>query len=619
MQIKDLRVASAPPLTSPLQAYLHSLHTQFRDFNAGRVATYIPELAHADPAGFGIALATVDGHVYEVGDSRRAFTIQSISKAFSYGLALEDRGVDAVLKKVDVEPSGEAFNSISLHPVSGRPRNPMINAGAIATCGLLLGDSPDQRVARLLALFERLTGRTLIIDEKVYLSERATGHRNRALAHLMYGFGILEQPPEDVLEVYFRQCAILVNSRDLALAGASLANAGVNPRTGTRALSREHVPKVLSVMSSCGMYDASGTWLFNIGMPAKSGVGGGILAVLPGQLALAVYSPALDEQGNSARGIAVCEAFSRDFNLHLFKSIRATSTSVVRARYGAEQIGSRRARSPRAQSILQEHARTIRIYQLQGELLLGSAEALLSQVLAEAAHAEYFVLDLKRVSHVSHAAARLLHDLTLTLAGSAKTLLLTATHDDPVLMKALSGLQDLLAVAPCAFQDDDHAVQWCEDQLLSKYGYRPDPPPEIAAVDSLAAVLGIPPTEIDALRAVAIAVTFAPQELVVAAGQPALSMFVVASGELEVFLTLANNHEKRLTTLAPGMTFGEMALVNRALRTANVRALVNSTCYEIAFSALHDSLRAHLLKNLAADLSQKLVRFERELRLVGVA
>jgi glutaminase len=184
-----------------------------------------------------------------------------------------------------MEPSGEAFNSISLDPESNRPLNPMINAGAIATTGLVQGHDVDERIARVLERFSRYTGHPLAVDDTVYRSERDTGHRNRAICHMLRNFGMLPDPPEEALDLYFRQCSVLVDCRDLALMAATLANNGVNPITGVVALKSENVERLLSVMTTCGMYDYAGSWIYEVGMPAKSGVGGGILAVLPGQLA----------------------------------------------------------------------------------------------------------------------------------------------------------------------------------------------------------------------------------------------------------------------------------------------------------------------------------------------
>jgi len=295
----------APPPTtrpaSPIQDYLEALHARFADLRSGEVASYIPELAKADPAWFGIAIATVDGKVYEVGDSRRPFTIQSISKPLVYGIALEDHGAEAVRRKVGVEPSGDAFNAISLEPHTGRPMNPMINAGAIATASLVKGESAEARLARVVGAISAYAGRALALHEAVFESERRTGHRNRAIGHMLRNYGILGDAPDPVLDLYFSQCSVLVDGRDLALIAATLANGGVHPVTGERAVAAQHVGPILSVMTTCGVYDLTGEWVYSVGMPAKSGVGGGIIAVSPGKFGIAVISPPLDDAGNSVR------------------------------------------------------------------------------------------------------------------------------------------------------------------------------------------------------------------------------------------------------------------------------------------------------------------------------
>jgi glutaminase len=258
---------------------------------------------------------------------------------------------------------------------------------------------------------------------------------------------------------------------DLALIGACLANAGVNPVTGQVALHRDYVPRVLSVMSSCGMYDASGAWLYKVGMPAKSGVGGGIVAVLPGQIGIGVYSPALDDQGNSVRGVAVCEAISRDFNLHLFKPIRTTSSAVIRTSYCAADIGSRRARSDADAAVLSLRGAAIRVYQLQGELVFGSTESLLRELTASIGSTDYFVIDLKHVSYTSSAAAALFATFIRLLRATDKVALFTETRGKSQFVTLLgelcgeSGERFLFD-----FQDSDHAIEWCEDRILERFG-----------------------------------------------------------------------------------------------------------------------------------------------------
>ena len=236
---KAARITCESAKISPILSSLKEIHAKYQQDFSGKVATYIPELAKADARLFGIALATADGHVYEVGDTNHLFTIQSISKPFVYGLALEDHGVDYVLRKVGVEPTGEAFNSIVFDERRNRPFNPMVNAGAIATTALVKGKGHDQRLARLLRKFSDLAGRPLDIDHAVYISERTTGNRNRAIGYLELNFGMIDEPVDEHLDLYFEQCSILVSARDLALMAATVANNGVNPLTGKRALEEQ--------------------------------------------------------------------------------------------------------------------------------------------------------------------------------------------------------------------------------------------------------------------------------------------------------------------------------------------------------------------------------------------
>ncbi len=243
---------------APLRDTLRDLHAKYQPMMDGKVADYIPELAKADPNWFAISAVTADGSVYEFGDYNQLFTIQSVSKPFVFGLALEDHGRENVLKKVGVEPTGEAFNAIVLDEASNRPFNPMVNAGAIATADLVKGKDYPDRVTRLTQMFSRYCGRPVNIDNSVFMSERVTGHRNRAIGHLMLNFGMVGDKIEESLELYFQQCSVLVNCHDLAVMGATLANAGVNPITGERAIQQQYVKDLLSVMNSCGMYDYAG-------------------------------------------------------------------------------------------------------------------------------------------------------------------------------------------------------------------------------------------------------------------------------------------------------------------------------------------------------------------------
>lgn len=315
-------------MKSPVPDYLHEVLDSLADNTEGAVADYIPDLAEADPDVFGIALTTVDGRTHSIGHDEVEFSIQSISKPFAYAAALTDRGFDAVARTVGVEPSGEAFNELSLEGETRRPKNPMINAGAIATHSLLGGDV-ESRVNRALGFYSELAGRTLSIDESVCTSELNTADRNLAIAHMLRNYGILADDAHDIVEGYTKQCSINVTVRDLAVMGATLANAGVHPVTGNRVVSRAVARQTLSVMAGAGMYDAAGHWLTTVGIPAKSGVAGGLLGALPGQAGVGVFSPRLDPHGNSVRGVKVFERLSEDMGLHLMEA-EPYGSSVLR-------------------------------------------------------------------------------------------------------------------------------------------------------------------------------------------------------------------------------------------------------------------------------------------------
>ena len=299
-------------------AYLNQLYEQYKSLDDGTLAQYIPELALANPDSFGICVATTNGKLFQVGESQKLFTIQSIAKAFVYGIALEDHGREYVNSKVGVEPTGEGFHSIVLDEKTNRPYNPMVNTGAIATTDLIKGNGATERLKRILQVFRLYTGRELDINVPVFLSERTTSNRNRAIAYLMLNFGMVAERIEETLDLYFQQSSIMVSAADLAVMTATLANGGINPITGERALDERYVKDVISVMLTCGMYNYSGEWVYRVGIPAKSGVGGGIAATVPGKLGIGTFSPLLDARGNSVRGMKVCEDIARDFGLHIF-------------------------------------------------------------------------------------------------------------------------------------------------------------------------------------------------------------------------------------------------------------------------------------------------------------
>lgn len=320
----DRLVSRFQAVASPLRGQLLDLHARLLPLSDGTVAGYIPELARAHTDWFGVSVATLDGQICEVGDVLVPFTLQSISKPLVYGLALDHHGLEAVRRRVGVEPTGDPFNAIMVDGRS-RPHNPMVNAGAIATTDMIPGAGPTERLRVLLDALRRYTGREMAIDGAVFTSERETGHRNRAIAYLMRNFGALSSRLDESLDLYFQQCSVLVTTRDLAAIAATLANGGVSPITGERAIEAANVRHVLSVMYSCGMYDSAGEWAFDVGLPAKSGVAGGILAVVPGQGGIGVFSPPLDSSGNSVRGVAVCRELARCYDLHLLSGTARTT------------------------------------------------------------------------------------------------------------------------------------------------------------------------------------------------------------------------------------------------------------------------------------------------------
>lgn len=607
----------APSELCPITRVLHTLHERFRSLESGTVATYIPELALADPRWFGISLATADGFVYEVGDTRQLFTIQSISKPFVYGLALEDRGKPAVLDRIGVEPTGDAFNEISLESSSGRPRNPMINAGAIAATSLVAGHSLEDRWARILALFSLYAGRGLQLDEKVYCSERETGHRNRAISHMLRNFGIIDRDPEPALDLYFRQCSIEVTARDLSIMGATLANGGANPITGERVLQPSNVDEVLSVMTTCGMYDYAGEWVYRVGLPAKSGVSGGILAVLPGQLALAAFSPPLDERGNSVRGVAFCEAISDELELHFLRAPRP-SISAVRSRSTLQELGSKRIRFGSERALLAAAGHQAVVYQLQGDLSFAGTEATIRKLVRESPAVKRFVLDFGRVTDVDVPSVRLLLELQASLAAHGRTMGFAGMARHRRLVRSLDEARARDAALPRAIFDElDAAVEWCEDTLLAEHGASLEARREIELSEH-ELLKGLDAAELECLTNLLERRTFAARSMVVRKGDPAAELFFLVDGALSVLSDLPDGRLRRLATLSPGMGFGEPAMVKGATRTASVRADRPSVCWVLKRADL-DSLDAsapvvkiRLLENLLRSATKTLDRLSFE-------
>ncbi len=386
-------------MRSPVPDYLAEALADVAPDRSGATAGYIPELAAADPEQLAAVFAMVDGELYGAGDVDAELTIQSISKPFTYALALADRGFDAVLAKVGVEPSGEAFNELSLEG-SGRPLNPMINAGAITAHSLAgaPGIGSEARVGRVVDGLSAFAGRRLQVDESVCASELEHAHRNLAIAHMLRSYGVLTEDPDAVVAGYTRQCSLLVTTRDLAVMAATLANRGVNPRSGERVVPEAVVRQVLSVMSTCGMYDGAGDWATRVGIPAKSGVAGGLIGALPGQVGIATFSPRLDPHGTSVRGHALFGRFSSDMGLHLME-VPPSARGVVRSNHVTGTGES-----------------ATRVLQLQGGIRFAGAERVVREAVSTAPAEARVALDLTMVHSVDDVSRRMLLEVVRRLS-----------------------------------------------------------------------------------------------------------------------------------------------------------------------------------------------------------
>ncbi|MBK3516550.1 glutaminase A [Carboxylicivirga marina] len=302
-----------------LEQILKDAHQKFAADKSGSPADYIPELAKVDPELFGICVVTVDGKVFSVGDVNHTFSIQSISKVYTLAMIMDQMGQQAILDKLGAEPTGLPFNSVTaIEQQPTRVGNPLVNAGAIATTSLLDGESEKEKWEEILAFYSACAGNELTILNDVYESEAATNGRNQAIARLLQAYGVMYNDPEEAVDLYTKQCSVGANTEQLAAMGATLAADGTNPFTGENVISPDNVPHILSIMLSCGMYDYSGTWSYITGLPAKSGVGGGIVAIVPGKGAIAAFSPRVDAAGNSVRAQKAIAYISKQLQINIF-------------------------------------------------------------------------------------------------------------------------------------------------------------------------------------------------------------------------------------------------------------------------------------------------------------
>jgi glutaminase len=303
--------APDPLSAQAIQAALDSAYAQFKDLKEGANADYIPALAKVDSNIYGIALVTADGRVYTKGDITSEVSIQSISKVFTMAKVVEEQGPDAIENNMGVDATGQAFNSIvAVEQYKGAEMNPLVNPGAITATSMVSGNSRAEIWGKILAYHSDFAGRPLSVNQEVFKSEADTNQRNQAIGKLMYAYGHIKANPDQATDIYTEQCSISVNAKDLAVMAATLANGGTNPVTGKALLHTAYVPKVLAVMATAGLYDDSGKWLYSTGLPAKSGVGGGLIAVSPGKFGIAVISPPLDKAGNSVKAQKTIAAIS---------------------------------------------------------------------------------------------------------------------------------------------------------------------------------------------------------------------------------------------------------------------------------------------------------------------
>ncbi len=545
----------------PVSQYITELYDKHKSNGEGQLASYIPELGRADPRQFAIAIATADGFVYEVGDTHHRFSIQSISKPLVYGLALEDRGLPYVLTRIGVEPSGDPFNSITFDQRHNRPFNPMVNAGAIAAVSLVGGIGHEARFSRILNIFERFTGRVPKLDGAVYASESSTGHRNKAIAYLELSARMIDGNVDEHLDIYFRQCSLLVSARDLAIAAATLANDGTNPITGARALRREHVRAVLSVMSSCGMYDYAGEWQFDVGLPAKSGVSGGIMGVLPGQLGIGIYSPLLDPVGNSVRGVKVCEDLSRRFRLHFLEQ-RGAARTAIRRSYRGSNVRSKRMRQASDSRRLDELGKQIEVLELQGDLLFAEAEKISRRVNEDFETVTYFVLDAEHLFHVDPVAFDLLASVRAGLAAHGKYLVFAGP-------KAVSPIENDAKAATEWFPNVDFALESLENRLLG--AEQEGSAQKAVTLQDFDILADMTPAQRETISTYLVHQTFEAGDVLVRIASFPDELFFLTRGRVNVSVPLGGaGGDLRVSTIDPGNIFGELALFGRPQRTANI-------------------------------------------------
>ncbi|HEY4557284.1 MAG TPA: glutaminase A [Enteractinococcus sp.] len=592
---------------SPLHRYLSDLLDNLRPMTAGTVNPVTEVAVQPDLHKVAITLTTVNGFQYSSGDSDHKFAIQSIAKVFAYGLALDDLGPTEVSKKVDVEPSGDPFNEISLQHSTGRPANPMINAGAIATVGLIKGRGGVDRLSRIRRVMDLAAEGSpgeLEINRTVYHAENISGHRNRALAWLLRSFEIIDSDPEPVVQDYFLECSTDVTTENLSMMAATLANKGVNPVTGKEVFSEETTRQILAVMMTCGMYDAAGNWMIDIGLPAKSGVDGGILVVVPGQLGIGVYSAPLDSHGNSVRGAAAIRRVTRDLGLH-YADAPPLGGSTLRAHYSLADASLGVVRSTELSRITSQFGDRCQILEVSGDLGFAETETMARTIVEFDDEVSMVIIDFQGVDDFGRAAVLMLASLTASWRAERKDIIFidwtetlveslleyAAVRDDIELpdprekaKAASAGHLDLPWDAETPdeeitgefrlFDNRSAALEWAELRLAQRYARQilqtDDAPrePQTAPVFDF-----LEDRDVDVLSSYMELRSYTAGTVIRRVGQPFGGIYFIRSGRVELAAEGKDDTRYRHVYLSPGSTFGEFALSYTGRQLTTIRAI----------------------------------------------
>ena len=639
-------------MVSPLHRYLSEMLENIRPMTAGTVNPVTETATQPDLSKLAITLTTVNGFQYSSGDSDHKFAIQSIAKVFAYGLALDDLGPTAVGKKIDVEPSGDPFNEISLQSSSGRPANPMINAGAIATVGLIKGRGGVDRLSRISRIMDLAAEGSpgdLEINRTVYHAENINGHRNRALAWLLRSFEIIDSDPEPVVQDYFLECSTDVTTENLSMMAATLANKGVNPTTGREVFSEETTRQVLAVMMTCGMYDAAGNWMIDIGLPAKSGVDGGIMVVVPGQLGIGVYSAPLDNHGNSVRGAAAIRRVTRDLGLH-YADASPLGGSTLRAHYSLADASLGVVRSTELSRITSQFGDRCQILEVSGDLGFAETETMARTIVELEDDVSMVIIDFQGVDDFGRAAVLMLASLTALWRAAGKDVIFIdwtetlvehileyiAVRDDLDLADprekakaASAGHLDLpwssgepeqeIGGEFRLFDNRSAALEWAELRLAQRYARQilqtddaPREPESAPVFDSL------DDRDVNILADYMELRSYTAGTIIRRVGQPFGGIYFIRSGRVELAAEGKDDTRYRHVYLSPGSTFGEFALSYSGRQLTTIRAiddvelLVLSAQKIVQIEKSHPQLAIRLWTSIAREAYTVLEQSSRE-------